>query len=952
MENWRIFRRLIGHDNDVQDLGWACDSSILVSVGLDSKIVVWSGYTFEKLKTITSHQSHVKGITFDPANKYFATAGDDRTVQIFRFTPPGPNSTAHDQANNFIKEKEVKDPFSGSPITTYFRRCSWSPDGQHVGCANAVNGPVSSVAILDRGLWGGEIHLIGHELPVEVCAFCPRMWSNVPIEQLSRSASGEAQGLVSIIACAGQDKSISLWITSNSRPIIIAQDLAVKSISDLAWSPDGMRLFATSLDGSIIVLLFKERELGYRADLEENETKLVKYGGSRKGASLLEGPKNLLLEEKSKEGEMRGVENRMGALMGDGAASSQVNGITPSQPESLVNGTKSPLANGQVNGDSTAKAAESQAPAEPTATPQSVGEAKGERMKQRITITKEGKKRVTPFLVSGSSVGDSALPRTQLRTSSSAAPGPSIDAPQSVLDLSKPFDGLPKGGLGAVVLGNRRKLAAIEGDEEGLAEKRVAAASRDGAIPIMHDNANGLTLAKTSSTPQAQIHEFTRPAVVNPSLSVSSVRLAVPKLRATVIRKIDPTASQGDVRSKQKSKEADATLEIKNPTGPSPTGRYEDREPTRVSALSKDQVMWTDFVPKSVLLVAGARQFWAAACEDGSIFAWSPGGRRLVNAMVMESQPVILEARDSWLLCITAVGLAYVWNIDTMTSPHPPVSIAPLLDIATTSLSSHTSKAPSITSAHLNSEGRIIIALTNGDGYTYSPSLYVWQRLSEVWWAVTSQYWNTGESSVGNLKSSDGKAKDKSSDFTSAGIVPYLERSTASETHSRGRAYAASRLVKSLLSREGYENFESSVSISHLENRLAAAMILGSKQEFQSNLYMYAKRLGSEGSKVKTEELLRGLMGSDPSTGEPTDLSDRRWGNSKDTVCGGSRKELLKGVILILGKCSLVVSQGYALTNLYTGKNRDLQRMVASYATILGITDDGSVDEDGDAMIS
>ena len=43
VENWRTIRRLIGHDNDVQDLGWSYDSSILVSVGLDSKVVVWSG---------------------------------------------------------------------------------------------------------------------------------------------------------------------------------------------------------------------------------------------------------------------------------------------------------------------------------------------------------------------------------------------------------------------------------------------------------------------------------------------------------------------------------------------------------------------------------------------------------------------------------------------------------------------------------------------------------------------------------------------------------------------------------------------------------------------------------------------------------------------------------------------------------------------------------------------
>lgn len=90
-------------------------------------------------------EGHVKGITFDPANKYFATASDDRTIRIFRFTSPSQNTTATDSISNFMLEATIAQPFASSPLTTYFRRCSWGPDGAYITAANAVNGPVSAM---------------------------------------------------------------------------------------------------------------------------------------------------------------------------------------------------------------------------------------------------------------------------------------------------------------------------------------------------------------------------------------------------------------------------------------------------------------------------------------------------------------------------------------------------------------------------------------------------------------------------------------------------------------------------------------------------------------------------------------------------------------------------------------------------------------------------------------
>lgn len=929
----------------------------MVSVGLDSRVVIWSGHTFEKLKTLSVHQSHVKGIAFDPANKYFATASDDRSIRIFRFTSPSPNSSAHDQMNNFVLEQTITIPFQNSPLTAYFRRCSWSPDGMHIAAANAVNGPVSSAAIINRGSWDGDINLIGHEAPVEVCSFSPRLYSAQPSNGLSVDGQEHAMHMpVTVIACAGGDKSLSVWITSNPRPIVVAQEIAAKSISDLAWSPDGRGLFATALDGTIIGVRFEDGELGYPMALEENEKSLTKFGTNRKGAGIAETTDGLLLEERSKAGEIKDVEGRMGALMGDGHATADsmaneksaplpTNGTTPARGPSPAPDTQGTQPNGTA------------APAVPEPEKPDPYQAKLEKLKQRPSYTKDGKKRIAPLLVSGAGAGESSLPQARLMASASSQA--KADAPQSTVDLSKPFDGLPKGGLAALLFGNKRKLAQFEGDEDGHVEKRVAQASQNGATPILANTLEGLLPAQPqpAATGQEPTPEFIRPAVINPCMAVSQVRLAVPKIRSHILRAIDSTGNPTEAPSlsgdTNKSR-ADLVFEARNPSPASLTGRPADREPVRLTLFRGEQPLWQDFLPRSVLLVTGNQSVWAAGCEDGSVYIWTPSGRRLVNAMVLEAQPVILESNGPWILCISAVGMCYVWNAKHLSSPHPPVSLQPVLDAALHTLGAHPGAAPAVTNARVNSEGRVVVALSNGEGYSYSPMMYTWQRMSEPWWAVGSQYWNTTDAPVGDLQSRDSQQDKDAKAAVSAGIVPFLERNTTNETLLRGRAYFLQRLIKVLLSREGYEGFESSVSIAHLENRVAAALSLGAKEEFRLYLSMYAKRLGAEGLRMKVEELLKGLIGGlfeeEDESGDgirklqANDKEDRTWQEGVDTICGWPREVLLKEVILALGEYFLC---GILMDADETGKYRDLQRVTVPYAKLLGVVE---TEEAGDAM--
>jgi len=467
-----------------------------------------------------------------------------------------------------------------------------------------------------------------------------------------------------------------------------------------------------------------------------------------------------------------------------------------------------------------------------------------------------------------------------------------------------------------MLLGNKRKAVVLDDDEhEDQSNKRLAVGQSNGPVQIMINGVNGAEPAVPAPPPNGIVvtPEFIRPAVINPALSVSQVRLGVPKVRTHILRSLDrgvlppPNPGTNGTNGVEESSKAadDIIFEALNP-GPNPA---QMRDPSKISATKRGVTMWQDFLPRAVILVTGNKNFWAAACEDGSIYTWTPAGRRILNALVLEAQPVIIECRGWWLLCITAVGICYVWNLKTLAAPHPPVSLAPILDIAMHSLGTHTTSAPGVTSAHLNSNGHVIVTLSNGDGYLYSPTMFVWQRLSEAWWAVGSQYWNSNDSSISSLQYTgvgpdsrrDGDVSSTSN--TSAGIIPYLERHTTNEVLLKGRAYHLQRLIKSLLARDGFETFESGVSIAHLENRVAAALQLGARDEFRIYLVMYAKRLGAQGLKTKVEELLRSIMGGILKEKEgPQSEKGEGWLSEDEELCGWDRKELLKEVVLILGK--------------------------------------------------
>jgi protein HIRA/HIR1 len=503
---------------------------------------------------------------------------DDRTVKIWRTT-------------DFALEKTIAQPFHNSPSTTYFRRPSWSPDGSHIAAANAMNGPVSTVVIIDRGTWNSDISLIGHESPVEVTSFNPRLFRATS----SGTANGEAgQQWISIIACAGQDRVLSIWNTLNPRPLVITQDIAEKSISDLCWSPEGTSLFISSYDGSITVCIFEEGDLGKPLPLEENVQFLARYGHDRHGILLPESPAQLELEKKSKEKEADAPARMMAAVMGSARTPVQESPITskPSVPSSLPK-PPAPIA-GIMKID-----CDLHLVTEPQV------------IQQKVTITKDGKKRVAPMFLGSSANAPvaSSMPESKL------LPAQSMTSESTrTLDLSTPSAALPRGGMPTMIIGNKRKHDDVE--DETRANQPNGAPKETQAVPAV-----------------------LRPAIISPATGVSQIRLGVPR----VMSHFDYVMGN----------DSGLLLEARNGSG--------QTNPSRITLSKGKQILWLDYIPHAALLMTGNDLGYAAACEDGSLITWTKTGRRLLPPIILESQPCFLESQGQFLLCITSVGMMHIW---------------------------------------------------------------------------------------------------------------------------------------------------------------------------------------------------------------------------------------------------------------------------------------------------
>lgn len=240
-------KRLSDHKSDVSSVAWS--SKYLATGGYDGSVIIYDREKFNILSKLEKHEKGCKGIAFSPGSGYISTYGDEGELFLYDKT--------------FKKISSSKKPFKGVQMESFFGRMSWSPDAKYVACGLAFLEKQDAVVLLSSSLTRSYT-LIGHAAPVEAVAFNPWLWEK-------ENSTGY------ILATGSQDRSVAIWSSSSSKPLILLREISEQPIMDLRWSADGKVLLGCTYDGSVFLLEFEEKELGEPVIPTIEESKTLPY---------------------------------------------------------------------------------------------------------------------------------------------------------------------------------------------------------------------------------------------------------------------------------------------------------------------------------------------------------------------------------------------------------------------------------------------------------------------------------------------------------------------------------------------------------------------------------------------------------------------------------------------------------------------------------------------------
>lgn len=246
--NFKATKILTHHTSDVTGLCWTRDN-LLVSCGIDCRVHVYDSAASYALLHSVQLDTLAKGLSLDPTGFFVACQTEDAVAII---------STA-----DWAIEKSIP---KNADVTssTFFCRPDWSPDGSCFVASNFYNESFPVSCIFERNSWDGNVSFVGHQAPIECSRFSPVLYikedSIVAENRIVRFDSVEKQEecCFGLICVGSQDGSVSLWSNIDTKPLLVVWDIFSHSALDVCWNSEGDCLFICSFDGSVAQIRLKQ----------------------------------------------------------------------------------------------------------------------------------------------------------------------------------------------------------------------------------------------------------------------------------------------------------------------------------------------------------------------------------------------------------------------------------------------------------------------------------------------------------------------------------------------------------------------------------------------------------------------------------------------------------------------------------------------------------------------
>ncbi|KAI1901111.1 hypothetical protein AGOR_G00056830 [Albula goreensis] len=850
VEQWRCVTILRNHTGDVMDFP-------------------------EMVTALKGHTGLVKGLTWDPVGKYIASQADDHSLKVWR-------------TMDWQLETNITKPFSECGGTTHVLRLSWSPDGQYLVSAHAMNNSGPTAQIIERDGWKTNMDFVGHRKAVTVVKFNPKIFK----KKQKNGSSPKPSCPYCCCAVGSKDRSVSVWLTSLKRPLVVIHDLFDKSIMDITWTLNGLGILVCSMDGTVAFLDFSQDELG--DPLNEDEKNSIHqniYGKSlaitteaQLSTTIIENPEMLKYQQEKELAEHRNAASHetqapklTSVVNGESLEDIRKNLLKKQVETRTADGRRriTPLCIAQLDTGDFSPALFNSVPILPGSsmssqlTPQlssdsSTANSLGLRPAQDTPATAPGKTPAEPkeggssLALSGSaSTGmnsTSMKPNLLLTSAAKMEPMKALDS--RFTERSKATPGVsPAPSLGS--LDSRVKDSSSLKDPKSKDETSSDSEEKMAAIKSLPFNKRKAEMEGGEVVEKRKKGRPRKDAKVTP---VSQAFLqATPSTEKEPVRVVAPVAllklptpTPQKAFSLQVSSEPSVYLEVENEV--STVGG------ARLSQLrcSRDGREWDTLLASRILTAAGSCDVVAVACEDRMLSVFSSCGRRLLPAILLPAPMSTLHCSASFVMALTAAATLSVWDVQKQSVLVRNESLQTILSGTDTTVSQ----------SLLTQQGVPVISLSNGKSYCFNSSLETWNLIADKQDSLV-----------------------QCADFRNCLPSQDAMVTTGPLAVMQGRTLNAGRLASRLSSTP--HHLQQGMTLAYLENQLASALTLKSSQEYRHWLLIYARFLVNEGWEQRLRELCKDLLG-------PVHRSAGTvW---EPALLGLRKRELLKEVLPVIGQ--------------------------------------------------